>query len=235
MPIFDGDPLEAAPKNIEPARKALEERNLPVSDKNIFLVMAAMVPGKKLEVNEGIRLLTGKPRIDIPLKKINILLGPNNCGKSNILKLFLLLHQTIESENFRSPLMINGKFVKFGTYRNIAYRFNLFEHKFHFNFEDKDFKIIKFENVITYNQKKAKYEIIKQSIVSKESNFNFEIQKKDLTTNVFINSIEINDYYNHICFNFYAFLKQECRTSQYILSPFDGQKTVSRCSSLILS
>ena len=69
LPVFDGDPLEAAPKNIEPARKALEERNLPVSDKNIFLVMAAMVPGKKMELNEGIRLLSGNPRIDIPLKK----------------------------------------------------------------------------------------------------------------------------------------------------------------------
>ncbi len=66
---FTGDPLEAAPKNIEPARKALEERNLPVNDKNIFLVMASMVPGKKMEVNEGIRLLTRNPKIDIPLKK----------------------------------------------------------------------------------------------------------------------------------------------------------------------
>jgi len=69
LPVFDGNPLEAAPKNIEPARKALEERKLPVSDKNIFLVMAAMVPGKKMELNEGIRLLSGNPRIDIPLKK----------------------------------------------------------------------------------------------------------------------------------------------------------------------
>jgi pyruvate carboxylase subunit B len=69
LPVFEGDPLEAAPKNIEPARKALEERNLPVSEKNIFLVMAAMVPGKKMELNEGIRLLSGKPKIDIPLKK----------------------------------------------------------------------------------------------------------------------------------------------------------------------
>jgi len=66
---FDGDPLEAAPKNIEPARKALEERNLPVNDHNTFLVLAAMVPGKKMELNEGIRLLTGKAKIDIPLKK----------------------------------------------------------------------------------------------------------------------------------------------------------------------
>ncbi len=65
---FDGDPLEAAPKNIEPAKKALEERGLPVTDKNIFLVVAAMVPGKKMELNEGIRLLTGNPKIDVPLK-----------------------------------------------------------------------------------------------------------------------------------------------------------------------
>jgi pyruvate carboxylase subunit B len=69
LPVFDGDPLEAAPKNIEPAKKALEEHGLSVTDSNIFLVLAAMVPGKKIEVNEGIRLLTGKSRIDIPLKK----------------------------------------------------------------------------------------------------------------------------------------------------------------------
>ncbi len=69
LPVFDGDPLEAAPKNIEPARKALEEFSIPVNDKNIFLVMAAMVPGKGLKTNQGINLLTGKPKIDVPLKK----------------------------------------------------------------------------------------------------------------------------------------------------------------------
>jgi pyruvate carboxylase subunit B len=69
MPVFDGDPLEAAPKNIAPAKQALEERNLSINDKNIFLVLAAMVPGKKMELNEGIRLLTGKAKIDVPLKK----------------------------------------------------------------------------------------------------------------------------------------------------------------------
>ncbi|UCF21091.1 MAG: biotin attachment protein, partial [Gemmatimonadota bacterium] len=68
LPVFDGDPLEAAPKNVEPAKKALEERGLPTSDENVFLVLAAMVPGKKLELNEGIRLLTGNAKIDIPLR-----------------------------------------------------------------------------------------------------------------------------------------------------------------------
>jgi pyruvate carboxylase subunit B len=69
LPVFEGDPLEAAPKNIGKAREALQERDLPVNDINTFLVLAAMVPGKKMEINEGIRLLTGKGKIDLPLKK----------------------------------------------------------------------------------------------------------------------------------------------------------------------
>jgi pyruvate carboxylase subunit B len=69
LPVFDGDPLEAAPKNIEVARRALEERKLPVTDRNIFLVLASMVPGKNMETNEGIRLLAGNFKVDIPLKK----------------------------------------------------------------------------------------------------------------------------------------------------------------------
>jgi len=68
LPQIDGDPLEAAPKNIKVAKEALEDRNLLVDEKNTFLVLAAMVPGKKMEINEGIRLLTGRPKIDIPLK-----------------------------------------------------------------------------------------------------------------------------------------------------------------------
>ncbi|MCP4568886.1 MAG: biotin attachment protein [FCB group bacterium] len=70
LDVFTGDPLEVAPKNIAPATKALEERGLPVNDKNVFLVLASMVPGKKMELNDGIRLLTGKSKIDIPLKKV---------------------------------------------------------------------------------------------------------------------------------------------------------------------
>jgi len=69
MEPFDGDPLEAAPKNIGPAQEELKKRNIPVTDKNTFLVVSAMVPGKKMEVNEGIRLLENRPKIDVPLKK----------------------------------------------------------------------------------------------------------------------------------------------------------------------
>lgn len=69
MPPFEGNPLEAAPDNFAEAKAALEERNLPVNDKNIFFVISTMVPGKKMSVNEGIRFLEGKGKLDIPLKK----------------------------------------------------------------------------------------------------------------------------------------------------------------------
>jgi pyruvate carboxylase subunit B len=68
MPPFDGDPLEAAKNIIPDAQAALKEQGIEVNDRNTFLVLAAMVPGKKIEINEGIRLLTGKAKIDIPLK-----------------------------------------------------------------------------------------------------------------------------------------------------------------------
>lgn len=69
LPVFTGDPLEAAPKTIETAKQALAERNLPATDENIFMVLASIVPGKKMELNEGIKFLTGKAKIDLPLKK----------------------------------------------------------------------------------------------------------------------------------------------------------------------
>ena len=65
---FAGDPLEKAPDSIALAEDALRERNLPLTEENIFLVAAAIVPGKNMELNEGIRLLTGKAKVNLPLK-----------------------------------------------------------------------------------------------------------------------------------------------------------------------
>jgi len=72
MPVFDGDPLEAAPESLNVAEEALKERDIEVTDENIFLVAAAIVPGKNMELNEGIRLLTGRPKIVLPLKRTEV-------------------------------------------------------------------------------------------------------------------------------------------------------------------
>jgi len=69
MDPFGGDPLQAAPKNIEKAKQALSERGLEVNDENVFMVLGAIVPGKKIELNEGIKLLEGRAKIDVPLRQ----------------------------------------------------------------------------------------------------------------------------------------------------------------------
>jgi pyruvate carboxylase subunit B len=66
---FDGDPLEAAADTLAEAEKALKQRDLPTTEENVFLVASAMVPGKDIELNGGLRLLQGKAKIVLPLKK----------------------------------------------------------------------------------------------------------------------------------------------------------------------
>ena len=68
-PPFTGDPLEAAPDSLAPAKAALEERGLPITEERVFLVASAIIPGKNMDLNEGIKLLTGKGKIVLPLKK----------------------------------------------------------------------------------------------------------------------------------------------------------------------
>jgi len=69
LPPFEGDPLQAAPNNIPAAEAALRDAGLEVNDENVFLVLSSMVPGRKMESNEGMRFLLGNPKMDIPLKK----------------------------------------------------------------------------------------------------------------------------------------------------------------------
>jgi len=68
---FDGDPLEEAPDTLIEAEAALKERGIEITDENKFLVAAAIVPGKNMELNEGIRLLENRSKITLPLKKEN--------------------------------------------------------------------------------------------------------------------------------------------------------------------
>ncbi|MFN2321690.1 MAG: biotin/lipoyl-containing protein [Trueperaceae bacterium] len=65
---FDGDPLTKAADSLGPARAALREHGLAETDEHVFLVASALVPGKDVELNEGLRLLTGRARVNLPLK-----------------------------------------------------------------------------------------------------------------------------------------------------------------------
>jgi len=65
---FCGNPLDVAGNDLPHAEAELERRGLSTDEKSVFLVAAAMVPGKSMDQNEGIRLLEGRPKISLPLK-----------------------------------------------------------------------------------------------------------------------------------------------------------------------
>jgi pyruvate carboxylase subunit B len=67
-PVFAGNPLDAAPDTLQLAEDALRQRGLPITDEHIFLVASAIVPGKNMDLNEGIRYLNGTAKISVPLK-----------------------------------------------------------------------------------------------------------------------------------------------------------------------
>jgi predicted ATPase len=59
--------------------------------------------------------------LDLTLAPITILVGPNNSGKSSILSALRILAQTVRNEDYRIPMLLNGPFGQFGTYRDIVY------------------------------------------------------------------------------------------------------------------
>ncbi|MFW9970732.1 MAG: DUF3696 domain-containing protein [Candidatus Odinarchaeota archaeon] len=99
------------------------------------------------------------------LKKINIILGPNNSGKSNFLKLLLLLKQTFTSP-IKAALLLNGKILNFGSYKDITFNqnddeisldliFKQFTCSFLYKYEKREKKIILRIFEIKDDQKKS--------------------------------------------------------------------------------
>lgn len=75
----------------------------------------------------------------ITLKPLTILLGANSSGKSSILQLFLMLEQTINSEDNERFLKLNGHYVNLGEDENIFKDKNpnkILEVSFNLNFKE---------------------------------------------------------------------------------------------------
>ena len=62
---------------------------------------------------------------EINIKPITIFVGPNSSGKSSILKMLLMLRQTIDSTDVRNSLSPNGKWIEVGSYPEFIYKGNL--------------------------------------------------------------------------------------------------------------
>jgi predicted ATPase len=60
--------------------------------------------------------------LDLDIRPITVLLGPNNSGKSSILAGPKLLTQTTESFDANVTLLLNGIFGDYGTYRDVVFQ-----------------------------------------------------------------------------------------------------------------
>ncbi len=60
-------------------------------------------------------------KLDIPLKKVNILAGMNGMGKSTVLQSLLLLRQSYLEDGLKKGLYLNSRYVKLGNGQDILY------------------------------------------------------------------------------------------------------------------
>lgn len=119
---------------------------------------------KKLEIGNFKRF----EHAQINLAKINIIVGPNNSGKSSIISAFRLLNQTLESYDDQVQLLLNGPFGDFGTYKDIIYknhRGKPLELSFEIdilNIFNDNYEVARFDLVFKYSQEER--EIYTQNV-----------------------------------------------------------------------
>lgn len=78
---------------------------------------------------------------NLQIKPITILCGTNSCGKSSVLQSILLIKQTLEGQTPFQTLLLNGRMVHLGTFREIVFNRKLDEtisFQFSFRLKSKD-------------------------------------------------------------------------------------------------
>jgi predicted ATPase len=109
-------------------------------------------------------------KLDLPLTKINLFLGPNNAGKSSILSAINLLSQTMSSDDPEIPLSLTGKFEELGSYKDIVHNNvpSLPDISIGLEFSSERIKRLLHTNVfgitVTYHYRKQRHETVVKSL-----------------------------------------------------------------------
>jgi predicted ATPase len=75
----------------------------------------------------------------IEIKPIMLLIGPNSSGKTSFIQFLLAIKQTLESRAKENPILINGRYVELGTFRDLIFSHDdSNELEFDFYVETKD-------------------------------------------------------------------------------------------------
>jgi predicted ATPase len=59
---------------------------------------------------------------NLALKPITLLFGPNSSGKTSLIQILGLIKQTLENNELKLPLLINGKYVRTGGFQDLIYQ-----------------------------------------------------------------------------------------------------------------
>jgi len=58
----------------------------------------------------------------IDLRPLTFLMGPNSSGKSTLIQAILIARQTVDSRDMQNPLVVDGDYVKLGSYREFIHQ-----------------------------------------------------------------------------------------------------------------
>jgi predicted ATPase len=135
---------------------------------------------------------------DIDIRPLTIFIGPNSSGKSSIIKMLLLLKQTIESTDQKNPLITNGDWVEVGAYSDFIYKGEIdrnLEISLKFKQNNSNFALYSLDEIpseftlntsFSYNPSTTQIKLDRTYLSSKKSSFKIEKQyrKKYYAANV---------------------------------------------------
>jgi predicted ATPase len=116
---------------------------------------------------------------EINIRPLTIFVGPNSSGKSSIIKMLLMLKQTIVSPDSNNPLIANGNLVEVGLYPDFVYNgeydrdleiyFDIIHQSPIKNKKENLIKKISVHSVIYYNPRTAQIKLKESEVISSSS------------------------------------------------------------------
>jgi hypothetical protein len=109
-------------------------------------------------------------KVELPLSRITVLVGPNNSGKSAIISAINLFPQTLDSADPDVPLLLSGNRVDLGTYTDVIHGNNpALPMMFSFDFQARrGKKIVKCRLSLDYEYMRKRREIFLKRVALKD-------------------------------------------------------------------
>lgn len=103
----------------------------------------------------------------VTIKPITLLIGPNSSGKTSFIQFLLAIKQTLESRTRENPILINGRYVELGTFKDLIYGHDetkKLEFDFYISTKNFDNKINKILNESEENLKHNLYFLLRREL-----------------------------------------------------------------------